>query len=728
MTNSALPAPLISRLIAKTLRVPALDYPMGDGAVAARRLDVALMSVGFKCSGRLLRHLSSHDEDGVERAGRIILAGVRELVGDHVQHNAYFIDFPRHVPDTEAFWLACIERALADPNIAPWIMAQLEDGRINLLDLPIYGRYQHSYDEMLERHDELIASRSDRSTTLDLGGTLDVEVSALYARLAESIVPLSEGDLVLLRDLAALRVWSTSPSGIPMRESRAVVNAERMKADMPVAGIDTPLDVLRAAFAWSGGDVSLATPTKLKSMPRRLRRDLLRALDRVVSEGGASKLNDIGRHAEAYKRLGERLHPHEYRELLFAAMVFEAARGERVVESLAGQVESALAVDDVETAVDVLSHAPGMYVRSVDRLLRSGASADLVARHLWGAAPTASLRVLLSLREHLTNRTSPDPVRLFVNREGRSYSTPDTRTPLSEDDVAVLNAALDKTIADRLPRVERLCVDPLARGVALPLSNKMRPNGLGILPRGSVQPLVGDHLRFFIYWREQERRTDYDLSLLVLDADLQLLEHVSWTSLRGVSAVHSGDITESAGGATEFIDVDLSTASKHARYLVPQVNVYSGEHFDDVAEAFFGFMTLDGEDHGRPFEPRTVQAKSDLYGGGRVALPLVFSYEQDEWRAKWAHLNLRGNPNFNVVESNHRSVSALMRGIVQRSYLTVDYLVERLVERRAELIDPLEVSDTLGPVTYIGMDSFEGLPDGSVLYTPVNLHELLSSA
>ena len=42
-----------------------------------------------------------------------IVAAVRELVGDHVEHNAYFRDFPEGVPETVAFWIDWVVDALA---------------------------------------------------------------------------------------------------------------------------------------------------------------------------------------------------------------------------------------------------------------------------------------------------------------------------------------------------------------------------------------------------------------------------------------------------------------------------------------------------------------------------------------------------------------------------------------------------------------------------------------
>jgi hypothetical protein len=62
-------------------------------------------------------------------------------------------------------------------------------------------------------------------------------------------------------------------------------------------------------------------------------------------------------------------------------------------------------------------------------------------------------------------------------------------------------------------------------------------------------------LRFFTYWRQTNRRTDYDLSVLLLDDEFHTAGQVSWTNYHHDGVVHSGDITDATNGATEFIDV-----------------------------------------------------------------------------------------------------------------------------------------------------------------------------
>ncbi|MGW2314724.1 TerD family protein [Actinomadura luteofluorescens] len=363
--------------------------------------------------------------------------------------------------------------------------------------------------------------------------------------------------------------------------------------------------------------------------------------------------------------------------------------------------------------------------RSLDRLLRLAPdSQDAVLDTAESVIGRVSGRVLLSVREHLLNRAAETGrTRLFANRLGRGVTLPDTRPPLDPAAAERLTAMLDGEIRDRLPSVGRLVVDPDVLDVALPLSGKSAGKGLGVLPRGSVTPVDGELLRFFVYWRQRERRTDFDLSVLMLGEDYGAPEWISYTNLKSVAGEHSGDITNAPEGASEFINLNL--AKVEARFIVPQVDIYSGENFEQVEESFFGFMLRDGEQKGRPFEARTVRMKSELRGPGRVALPLVFLRGDDgRWRAKWLHLHLRGAPEFNRVEDNRVTTAELLRGIVERRHLTVRHLVDLLGAGETTLWDGTPPG---GPVTFIGLERPDGLHEDSTVYTPENLSDLIPS-
>ncbi|MFJ6904409.1 TerD family protein [Streptomyces griseoluteus] len=715
-----------SLVIRHTHRLPAPEGSAGEGAVAARQFDAVLASVGFKLSAELLERLSGLSAAAVVHTARRTLRVVREMVGDHVQHNAYFIDFPANVPDTEDFWMRCVADALGDKTSLGRVRAQVTHSAVDLLSLPAYGRYQHTYEEMLAAQDELVASAGDRITVLHLGRDLDDELGDLYLALAGSTTPLSEEDLRDLRLLAQRCAPCPQPEAIPVRENRAVVNEARLGVGAGLL-LDTVTDVLRLACALSGGDVTLQEPTRFRTLPRPLRRALLAGLDALVAANPV-KLADVHAHREPFKRLGERLHPHEYPRWPHAADVFAVARGEKEARSFDSRIEELLAASDVLGAVGLLESAPGKLFRALDLLLRVAAGQeerDAVIAAAVRVAPDVSGRVVLSVREHLHNRAreSGRP-RIFVNRRGRAWVTPDLRPPVPAEDRDRLIAALDAETRRRLPAPGRLLLDPDVLDVALPLSGRAAADGLGVLPRGSVSAVDGERLRFFVYWKETERRTDYDLSALLLRADYRTDSWLSYTSLRGVGGRHSGDITEAPGGASEFIELSLDRV--RGTFVVPQVNIYAGESFEEVEESFFGFMLRDRAQKGRPFEPRTVRMKSELRGAGRVALPLVFQRGGDgQWRAKWLHLYLRGISEANRVEENQASVSMLVRALVEREQLTVGYLTGLMSDGTApvEQWDGETVPDE--PVTYIGLERPEGLHPDSRVITPENLRDLI---
>jgi hypothetical protein len=659
---------VLTTVIRRTLRVPTSTGAAGDGRPEARRLDAALLQVGFKASKELLDHVSGLAQPAAYT--RTIVDAVRGLVGDDVQHNPYFKDFPHGVPDTLEFWADCLRDALSRrvPDFH-------EIGRGNLLALPRYGRLQHTYEEMLAAHDELLPSVKNHLTLLHLGGTLEEESRRLYLELATSPTPLGEADLQILAELA--EQTSEFPDSVPMRENRAVLNAARMTRNVaPV--VDTVTDVLRIACQASGGDVTLAGPTRFRSFRRPERRILLAALDEVVAEN-PGKLGDVPKRREVWKRLGERLHAHEFDQWPHAQDVFAVARGDKTARTFAGRVEKAFQDNDIRKAIEILGATPGQLLRQVDRLLRNTTEHEVVVEAVRAAAPEVSGRVLCSLLEHLQNRGKPDSTRIFATRARRAWITDDTRQPLDPAAVEAVTGVLEDELVRRLPAVSELTVDPEALDVVLPLSGNASEEGFRVLPRGSKMWLEGDLLRFFTYWRQAEERTDYDLSAVMLGADLGYAGEVSWTNHHHDGAYYSGDLTDAPDGATEFIDVPSSTV--YTRYVVPEVNVFSGEGFGEVAESMFGFMARDEAQRGRPYEPSTVRARSAMRGSGRVAVPVIFERAENGWVATWLHLYLRGVSWGNRVERNRDTVRAITRSVLSRKYFTVGRLVE-LIRRK----------------------------------------------
>lgn len=717
-------------IVRRTLRVPVPEGPFGDGSAVVRQFDVALMDAGYKLSDDLFAKLSHLEPGAVIDLAVRTLATVRKMVGDHVQHNVYFIDFPKNVPDNVEFWADCLINALyAMPELAAQFATDtIVSGSINLLDLPDYGRYRHSYADMLAHHLEFIQQAGDRVTVLQAGQAVDFEARDLYLKMAGATVPGNDQDRADLRKLAYGQAFDyIQPKAIPVREYRALINEVRVELGV-VPLVDTVTDVLRLACALSGGDVTLVENTRFKSFTRRTRKLLLKALHDTVA-AKPIKLGDVNQYREQWKRLGGYLHPYEFPKYSGATSVFTVARGDVKVPSTAALLEQALkAGDPVGAAAQLGKAAPGMLCRSADRLMREAQNRDEqhdIAREVYTAAGSnVSGRVLLSLREHIANRLQRSiDRRLFVNQSGRGVVVPDGRATISKNVLRHLANMLDVEISNRAARGLPWVVDPAIRGVALPISGKTVAGGVGTLPRGSVLPVDRDTLRFFVYWKQTSMRTDFDLSALMLRREnFGYHSHVSWTNYgEGRWATYSGDITNAPRGASEFIDIDLEQAP--CGVIIPQVNIFSGEGFDEVKESFFGFMLRDRRQEGAPFEPRTVRMKSELRGAGRVALPMMFIREKTGWQAKWLNLNLSGRsmnwgPRYgvNTLENNRANTSDLVRAVAQKKYLTVGYLADLMGAG-------IEVGDN--PVVYVGFEAPDNLPKGSTVITLTNLTDLI---
>jgi stress response protein SCP2 len=716
---------LYNEIIKRTLRVPKVVGSKGNSNKIVRQLDVALLSCGFKMSAALMKHLAGFHPTTIKDAGTNILGSVKELVGDHVKHNTYFKEFPKNIPDTEEFWIECLIDALQDATATNKIIVSLAtQGTINLLDLPKYGKYQHTYEEMLNVQEEFISQLSDRITILHLGETLDTEALRLYHALAESAIPINEGDIELLKDVSEVCIDDLQPESIPIRENKAVINSVRLEQDRDLL-IDTPTDILRLACYLSEGDVTLTENTRFKSFSRKDRRKLLGELEYLI-EQSPIKLNDIIPHKNRWKRLGEKLHSGEY-QIPHAQAIFDIAYGRMKFDSIGGKIEKAFDNEEPETASKLLEKTPGKFYRSLDRLIRSCWNEGQVSYLTTTAEKVAkkvSGRVLLSVREHLYNRTIPTKSkRIFVNKKGTSWVTDETRDVLEASYTKNIASIIDSEIADRLPKYEYIVMDQRMYSIALPLTNKNKASGLGVMPRGSTTSIDSTKkLRFFVYWKEKSERTDYDLSALFLDKHFNTIEQISYTNLRsGTQLKHSGDIVEARTGASEFIDIGLKGVNY--TYIIPQVNVFAGESFDQAEEAFFGYMSINTEQKGKPFEPRTVRMKGDLFGSGRISLPLVFINEEDSWKAKWMTLSMKGYSWGNATENNRLSSSLITKAIVDREYMPVSHIVG-LLEKKAKKFSIYNNQKFDRPVVYIGLEVPEGLPEGSKTFTLTNLHEL----
>ncbi|MGW3040796.1 MXAN_6230/SCO0854 family RING domain-containing protein [Kitasatospora sp. NPDC001159] len=561
----------------------------------------------------------------------------------------------------------------------------------------------------------------------ELGDPAELAGTALAALLARQtpLNPQEREDLALLLDHAPADPAAWLPETIPVRESRATALAALLRRDpehtrpLLAAHLTTATDVLRLIWAWSGAEPDLLPETarglRLRGLPRPLRRELLAVLDAFPV---GTLAEDLRRHRQAWLRAGELLHPYEHRARFpYAAAAFAVVRQSDLdlhglgpqlreapaplrvretpgghtrltVETFAARVEHTLEQGDLPAAVRLLARRPGELVRRLHHLLRVHATwfpGEPLPAELAGALPGALRAVapgpLLGAYGRLRAPREIGERRLYFprGRVASAHSRFDWGTPVPDRLSAPVCALIEAELLRRAGqsaaasgRYEVAVLDAALADLVVPFAERASSKTLVAVPRGSVQGLPdGQHLRLFVHWMQRpHQRVDLDLSVAFYDEEWQFTGLCDYTRLvlGPRAAVHSGDFTTAPPphGATEFVDLDLRALGKaRARYAVVVVFGYNDIPFDDLTDAFAGFMTLTPSEAARQrtgsFHPRSVRQRLDLAGDARICVPMIVDLQTRSYT--WTDLNVGSGAGFHNLYRHHTAIGSLAHSV-----------------------------------------------------------------
>ncbi|MCX4777521.1 MXAN_6230/SCO0854 family RING domain-containing protein [Streptomyces sp. NBC_01264] len=527
-------------------------------------------------------------------------------------------------------------------------------------------------------------------------------VAALLAR-ATPLSPQDREDLVTLLPLSPA-ARGELPGEIPVRETKALLLATLLTCPgardhvrpLLAEWLTTATDVLRLLAVASGGNPGLLPlPSRFVSLGRPLRRELLALLDALPVP---YLVEDLLRHPTGWKRAAETLHPFEqHARHPRAALAFAVLRGTPLTGPLGaalretaaahpdavrvqderlrpaswgGRLERALAEGDAGAAAALAGQRPGELVRRLDHLLRLHTGEHPVpelARALQRGLPSVGPGPLLSafgaLRVRAEDRLGARRVFFPRGEVTRALSVAEDRPPLPEPLVREVAGMLEAEVLRRFARPEEepyelAVLDSALADLVVPFAERDAARTLVAVPRGSSQNLpAGEVLRLFLHWTEPAgNRTDLDLSVAFFDADWRFTGRCDYTQLRHGpegAAVHSGDLTSAPApaGATEYVDLDLAKLAEHGdAYAVPLVFSFNNVPFEELPDAFAGFMALPADGpRDASYDPRTVRQRFDLTGESRAYLPMVV--DLGARRALWADVHL-------PPSGSHQSVAA----------------------------------------------------------------------
>lgn len=623
------------------------------------------------------------------RFAKSYTAMLQKAVGANVEHKPMYPNFPAQVMEASN-----VELYLNS------IMHYIGDA-LNVRIMPVYEK---------DEREPLKAPK--KLEIISLGDWDDFESifeQLLGAKIAYSPADVSDVELFILgTPVGTLEYFECD---YPNRENLATLASIAHQVDNEyfeffLSKASTATDVLRIAAALSGSTVTLAYDVRFKNFNKVTRREFLNKLQSLIKYGSKDRvIEDMLRNKALWKTLGEKLHPGEYAKRypdVFDA--FTVLRENQPFETFASKVEKAILAKNVVAAVELLATRPGELARRLDQLLRIGKSESVVINAFNDNAYLVSTNVLWQVRNHFAHRNDAkdaNSVRAFFPKGNTSkiQGIPDTLTPISEKFtyrvVGICEDALQEIYSEK-SKLGKVFINPELGRFAVPASARDASASLNVLGRGSRVPIGADDIiRFFIWWKDGEDRTDLDLSAMLLGDDFTYKGDLSYYNLRGYGGAHSGDITSAPAGASEFIDVSVEELKKYGvRYVAMVVNSYTNQHFVDLPECFAGVMKRNSAGSGEIYEPRTVENKFDLTADTKIAIPIIIDVETGEFI--WVDLALKSSPTVsNNVVNNSSNLELIVKAMVGLHTTSLFDLFLSHAEARGTLVASEEEADTV---------------------------------
>lgn len=553
-------------------------------------------------------------------------------------------------------------------------------------------------------------------TVLNLGSIEDF--NTIFTNLVSAKTSLSSTDKEdLVWFVENTEFTPLMPKAVPHKETLSFItmllwNKEGMR-EVLIPLYKTATDVLRLAVALSDGDVSLAQYPMFKSFKRSERRVLLAML-----ENAGNIEEDMLRYKLFWIRLGEKLHPGEYKQFRKVNKAFRKLRNNEKISTFRSKLEKAYDEKDVTTVVELLSKRPGEFARNLDRTLRLTLGKNKVdnlnkgmevVRAFEKVAKDVSTPVLLQLREYFNKRAEGTlEVRVFFPKGsiakayGVENTLADLETTICLELVKVCGQALIDVYSEKEP-LGKVYVDESLQKYIVPMAQRSASKALRTVARGSRFTIneTTKTLRSFVYWKEPRGgRTDLDLSAVLYDEEFKVLGTISYWNLRNSKYIgcHSGDITSAPKGASEYIDIDLEDLkSKGVKYMALMVNSFTHTPFCNLPECFVGFMERECPNSGEIYEPKTVINKSDIATSVTQVMPMVVDI--DNMEVVWTDLAVVNDGYLNNVEANKNRIILAVKSMLNVVKPNMYDLAILHTLARGELVEDKEEADVIFSLT-----------------------------
>lgn len=652
----------------KKLKVILPEKDSFNNQVLVASIGKNIESLGYSFTPKVFSVLASQSKQYLSSFYSDIVPILKEMCGAHVQYNPVYPNFPQQVMDASDFEL--------------YINAIIHYWSVFLKDLDLS---QETWLPKYNKTERLPLTEKNKLDLIKIGDVNDF--NSIFTSLISSKTSISEFDkeivewfIIEYKD----NILSFLPATIPLKENLALIigkcidNAGNLINDYIKVFSDyikTSTDILRVITVLSGGDVSLAQPCKFKKFSRFYRRVLLSLLNNI-----SNPEEDMVRFKNQWLRIGEILHPGEYSNKFPKAFsAFQLLRSNVKILTFNSEVEHLLLNNKVSKLVELLKNRPGEFCRRLDKVIRDNPRSSVKIIDAFSEVKDkVSTPVLLQVYNHFKYRNNIGEFRTFFPKGNIAKAKvivndlPKIGYVVQESIFNIASQGL-KNRFKKLPKLDNVYINDELKNYKVPFAMRSASKALKTFVRGSKINLNTNNniLRFFIWWKNAGKnndiRTDIDLSASLFDDNWNLIENIAYFNLRDRQnhiARHSGDITDAPNGACEFIDLDVLQAKNNKiRFVAMSVNCFTSVPFVDLPECFAGWMVRQNPQSGEIFEPKTVQNKIDLSSNTRYCIPMIFDLVDE--KVIWTDLSLKNNPCFvNNVNNNKKSLQLTCRAML----------------------------------------------------------------
>lgn len=657
-----------------------------DNRILAMSVVSELMQFGYVPNDKAIENISAASRKDITAFHNEVISYLKKMTGSNRNFKAFWPGFPEQVMEQSEFslWMHQIAHYLSNGSYTP---NEWTKERATAFEQPKYH-------------------------TLVSGD--EAKFEKIFTDLVSVNNSLTPDDLEIVKWFVLSGSVLRFPDQIPFKENLCTLAS--MGLNVPVK---TVTDVLRIAVGMSGGDISLPkVPAaevrtnrwsnaksynvareafKFKNFTRAERRLVLTLLEKTNCDASEAVLKD-----QRWVRLGERLHPGEYKhkkDFPKSAQMFNAIRNQKKekVQSWYGKVNTAFK-KSFEEGIKVLSQRPGEFMRRLDWLVRSNGKERVTAilATLEAIVPKVSNKVLYESYTHFEGRSVDNTNRTIMVKGARKRTKLPDLDALSPELIESIQSTIKKSLVAKfaaLPKLGKVYVDEELKNIPLPANMRTASSGLRPRIRGQRMPIGNKNakvIRAFVHWYDEHGNEDIDLTATLIG--MGKIEHVGWNGTHnGKFGCYSGDVRHRQGACAEYVDINLSAALKEGfKYAILDARNYNGRAFHTVKDCCAGYMERETAKANKTFIPATIANCTLLTNEKSATLISVIDLETLEY----IHLDI-DQDGIPVASANFNAILDAIKPYCEAPKFSIfDLLLMHIEGRGGELVPATEKADT----------------------------------